>query len=121
LRLTTDRPLRIVGGDFGIANMTAFYLPDQASPFPVLEPETAPWVTPERIAREGAVMMCELPDHINDCAPRINQAIDRVTAHNPPRRRVEVTTTRSYFGIPGRPGTLSDHRRAAAAVIAQYR
>jgi 4-amino-4-deoxy-L-arabinose transferase-like glycosyltransferase len=102
-RLTTDRPLRIVGGDFGIANMTAFYLPDLASAFPVLEPETAPWVTPERIAREGAVMMCELPDDINDCAPLINQAIDRVTAHNPPRRRVEVTTTRSYLGIPGRP------------------
>lgn len=103
-RLTTDRPLRIVGGDFGIANMTAFYLPDQASAFPVLEPETAPWVTPDRIAREGAVMMCELPDQFNDCAPLINQAIDRVTAHNPPRRRVEVTTTHSYLGIPGRPG-----------------
>ena len=102
-RRITDRPLRIVGGDFGIANMTAFYLPEQVSAYPVLEPETAPWVTAERIAREGAVMMCELPYDFHDCAPLINQAIDRVTTQNPPPGRVEVAITRSYLGIPGRP------------------
>jgi hypothetical protein len=101
-RRITDRPLRIVGGDFGIANMTAFYLPEQVSAYPVLEPETAPWVTAERIAREGGVMMCELPDDVHGCAPLINQAIDCVTTHNPPPHRVEVAITRSYWGIPGR-------------------
>jgi hypothetical protein len=103
-RRTTDRPLRIVGGDFGLANATAFYLSERPSVYPVLEPETVPWVTPERIAREGAAMMCELSDRDHDCVLLIRQAIDRVIVQNPPPRRVEVTITRSYFGIPGRPG-----------------
>ena len=102
-RRNSDRPLRIVGGDFGLANATAFYLPGEASAYPVLEPETAPWVTPERIAREGAVMVCELPFDYRDCVLLIRQAMDRVTAQNPPPRQVEVAITRSYLGIPGRP------------------
>jgi hypothetical protein len=102
-RRNSDRPLRIVGGDFGLANATAFYLPEQASAYPVLEPETAPWVTPARIASEGAVMVCELPDDLRDCGLLIRQAMDRVTAQNLPPRQVEVAITRSYLGIPGRP------------------
>jgi 4-amino-4-deoxy-L-arabinose transferase-like glycosyltransferase len=85
-RRNSDRPLRIVGGDFGLANATAFYLPEQPSVYPVLETETAPWVTPARIAREGAVMVCELPDLAHDCVLLIRQAIDRVTAQNPQPR-----------------------------------
>jgi hypothetical protein len=102
-RRTTDRPLRIVGGDFGIANMTAFYLPEQPSPFPVLEPETAPWVTPELIARDGAAMACHLYPDQHDCTIVIKRAMDKAIARNPPPRRVEVTITRSYLGIPGKP------------------
>jgi hypothetical protein len=102
-RRNSDRPLRIIGGDFGLANVTAFYLPEQASAYPVVEPETAPWVTPASIAREGAVMVCELPDDLRDCVPLIWQAINRVTAQNPPPRQVEVAIARSYLGIPGRP------------------
>src|SRR5262249_2775766 len=51
-RRATSRPLRIVGGDFGIVNRVAFYLPEQPSPYTILEPEIAPWITPERIDRE---------------------------------------------------------------------
>ena len=102
-RRNSDRPLHIVGGDFGLANVTAFYLPEQASAYPVLEPETAPWVTTERIAREGVVMVCELPNDYRDCVLLIRQAMDRVTAQNPPPRQVEVAIARSYLGIPGRP------------------
>jgi hypothetical protein len=29
--------------------------------------------------------------------------MDKAIARNPPPRRVEVTITRSYFGIPGKP------------------
>ena len=102
-RRTTDRPLRIVGGDFGIANMTAFYLPGQPSPFPVLEPETAPWVTPERIARDGAAMVCNLYPDQHDCTIVLKRAMDKAIDHNPPPRRLELTITRSYLGIPGKP------------------
>ena len=102
-RQTTDRPLRIVGGDFGIANMTAFYLPGQPSPFPVLEPETAPWVTPERIARDGAAMVCNLYPDQHDCTIVLKRAMDKAIDHNPPPRRLELTISRKYLGIPGKP------------------
>ena len=102
-RQTTDRPLHIVGGDFGIANMTAFYLPGQPSPFPVLEPETAPWVTPERIARDGAVMVCNLYPDQHDCTIVLKRAMDKAIDHNPPPRRLELTISRNYLGIPGKP------------------
>jgi 4-amino-4-deoxy-L-arabinose transferase-like glycosyltransferase len=101
-RRITNRPLRIVGGDFGIANATAFYVPGQASSYPVLEPETAPWVTPERIARDGAVMVCNLVKEEHACTFVIQQAIDKAIAGNPPPRHVEVTLTRSFWGIPGK-------------------
>lgn len=100
-RRVSDRPLRIVGGDFGIANATMFYLPGQASAYPVLEPETAPWVTPERIARDGAAMVCQ--SDANDCTPCIKEAIDKATVSNPPPRRVVLTLTRSFLGIAGKP------------------
>jgi hypothetical protein len=102
-RRTTDRPLRIVGGDYGIANATAFYFPEQPSPYPVLEPETAPWVTPERIARDGAAMVCQLYPDAHDCTLLIKQAMDKATANNPPPRRVEVTLTRNFWGVAGKP------------------
>ncbi|MGH6664921.1 MAG: glycosyltransferase family 39 protein [Pseudolabrys sp.] len=102
-RRTNDRPLRIVGGDFGIANATMFYLPGRASAYPVLEPETAPWVTPAQIERDGAVMVCEIIHGERACTPVIQQAIDKVIAHNPPARHVEITLTRNFLGIAGKP------------------
>ncbi len=102
-RRITDRPLRVVGGDFGIANATAFYLPRQASAYPVLEPETAPWVTPALIARDGAAMVCQAFPGDQACTLLIQQAIDKVIARNPPPRRVEVTLTRNFLGIAGKP------------------
>jgi len=102
-RRTTTRPLRVVGGDFGIANMTAFYVPDRPSPFPVLEPETAPWVPHQLIARDGAAMVCQLYPGQHECTIVMKQAMDKAIVHNPPPHHAEVTITRSYLGIPGRP------------------
>jgi len=100
---TSSRPLRIIGGDFGLANATAFYLPERPSSYPVLEPETEPWVTPERIARDGAVMVCQLTKQEHACTFLIQQAIDKAIAANPPPHHVEVTLTRTFWGIPGDP------------------
>ena len=97
------RPLRVVGGDFGLANATAFYIPEHPSPYPVLEPETQPWVTPALIARDGAVMVCSLVKDEHACTFLIQQAIDKAIASNPPPRHVEVTLTRTFWGIPGKP------------------
>jgi hypothetical protein len=99
----SDRPLRIVGGDFGIAHAIAFYLPGRAVGYPVLEPETAPWVTPERIARDGAAMVCNLPAGLQTCTPVIQQAIDGAIAGNPPAHHVQVLITRRFLGIAATP------------------
>ena len=101
---TTRKPLRIVGGDFGLSNSIVFYLPEQPAAFPVLEPDTAPWVTPARIERDGAAMICFLPGNWqNRCVSPVAETIDRFTAHNPPKHSVEVTLTRSLFGFAGKP------------------
>lgn len=106
-RRTTDRPLRIVGGAYDLANVTAFYMPQQPDALPLTEPATAPWVTPERIAREGIVLICELriggKGHYY-CGRKLARAINQIAAKNPNGRRIEVTITRSYFDVPGKPG-----------------
>jgi len=100
---TNARPLRVVGGDFGLANATAFYLPDRPSPYPVLEPETEDWVTPALIARDGAAMVCQLYPGFHVCTTLIRLAIDKAIAGNPPPRNVELTLTRRFWGIAGKP------------------
>jgi hypothetical protein len=106
-RRTTDRPLRIVGGAFDVAYVVAFYLPKQTLVFPVNEPQNAPLVTPALIAREGAVLACFNHDERNGnrkCEIIPQTAIDALVATNPKGRLVEVTLTRRYFGVAGKPG-----------------
>jgi hypothetical protein len=98
-----DRPLRIVGGEFGLANAVVFYLPPQVSAYPALEPETAPWVTPAAIVRDGAAMVCQLVVGEHDCTFLIKQAVEKQIAGNPPPRKVEVTLTRTFWGLTGAP------------------
>ena len=114
-RRTTDRPLRIVGGDFGIANMTAFYLPGQPSPFPVLEPETAPWVTRTHRARRcrDGVQPVPLPARLHYRHKTGDGRSDRSQSTAAPRRGHNHA---QLFGYSGQARTLFDHRRAAAAV-----
>jgi len=103
-RHSSDRPLRIVGGDFGLANAAIFYMPEQPSAYPVLEPETTPWVTPADIVRDGAAMVCELPyDDWQDCVFLVKQGIAKAIAGNPPPRRLIVKLQRSFLGIAGKP------------------
>jgi 4-amino-4-deoxy-L-arabinose transferase-like glycosyltransferase len=105
-RRTTDRPLRIVGGDYDLANVAAFYLPQQPDALPLTEPETAPWITPERIAREGIALTCDLGrarEPYIGCRNMRTPLLEKVAATNPKSHRVEVTIARSYLGVPGKP------------------
>jgi 4-amino-4-deoxy-L-arabinose transferase-like glycosyltransferase len=106
-RRTTDQPLRIVGGAFDVAYVVAFYLPKQTLVFPVNEPQNAPLVTPALIAREGAVLACFNHDERygnRKCEIIPQTAIDALVAANPKARLVEVTITRRYLGVAGKPG-----------------
>lgn len=53
------RPLTIVGGSQGYAEAIAFYGADAPSELIELEYRYAPWITPGRVAREGALFVCE--------------------------------------------------------------
>lgn len=71
--------------------------------YPVLEPETVPWVTPAVIASDGAAMVGEPVLGEHQCTFLIQQAIDKAVAGDPPPRHVEVMLTRNFWGIAGKP------------------
>lgn len=52
-----DRPLRIVGGDHFTAAMVGVYAEDRPSMFSELDPAISPAITPERIARDGMLIV----------------------------------------------------------------
>lgn len=104
-RLTTDRPLRLVGGDLDLANVTALYLRDRPSTFPISESQLAPWINYERVAREGLAIVC----HAHLAGPLclhlpIQEGMDDILwAHLPARREI-VVISRKFLGIPGSSG-----------------
>lgn len=51
-------PLRIIAGETGTAPAIAFYSADSPSQFINFRSDHAPWVTPQRIAAEGMLIVC---------------------------------------------------------------
>lgn len=94
---TTNRPLRLVGGDGGLAYGAAFYLPDRPSVFSGLSRLESPWVDEARIARNGIVAVCRV--HDRDCLAPLNA----LAARGPAGRRLEVELSRSFLGMAGAP------------------
>jgi hypothetical protein len=94
-RLTTDRPLRFVGGNADLAYGAAFYLADRPSTFPDFDRVTAPWADAARIARDGMAVVCFARDQ--SCVARA----ERYAGSR--GRRVEVEIMRSHFGTAGPP------------------
>ncbi len=106
-RQSNDKPLRIVGGDLDIAYAAAFYLPERPDAYPVLEPENTPWVTPARVAREGAGFVCFMfydRRFSQTCRDQpVTWEVDKLAAGNPATRRIELTVARRFLGISGEP------------------
>jgi 4-amino-4-deoxy-L-arabinose transferase-like glycosyltransferase len=92
---TTGKPLRLVGGQADLAFGVAFYAPERPSAFPDFSPNLAPWVTPERIAREGIALVCAIGD------PGCVSNAEALAKAGPPGRRSEVTLQRSHLGLRG--------------------
>jgi hypothetical protein len=96
-RKLSNAPIRLVGGEAGLAFGTAFYLPDRPSAFPNLDPRAAPWVDNARIARDGIVLVCRAA--ANGCTG----ASTALARGQPSSRQVVVEITRRYLGIAGQP------------------
>jgi hypothetical protein len=105
---TTDKPLRLVGGDFNQSWLLAFYLPQRPSAFPALNRHFAPWVDDARLAREGVALAYDLEDESASgrgiwVDKSVEEEIASMEAHSAFSRRIEVELTKTYFGIAARP------------------
>jgi 4-amino-4-deoxy-L-arabinose transferase-like glycosyltransferase len=90
----TQRPLTIVAGDIHIVGAVTFYSPDHPDSVPDFGLDNAPWVTPERLKREGYVIVCDTP-------PCVGSA-ERLTAAEPRAIRRELELSRRYLGQQGK-------------------
>ena len=76
-RNETGRGLAVVAGtEPALANAFAFYAPDRPHIIQAMSLENTPWVTPEMIARDGAMAICEAED--TDCATRSAALLGRI-------------------------------------------
>jgi 4-amino-4-deoxy-L-arabinose transferase-like glycosyltransferase len=94
---TTGRRLAIVAGDPDLAAAATFYSADRPDYIPGFNLALAPWVTEQRLDREGWVAVCRASDHgcANAVEPRIAARTDA--------RRVEVEIVPRYLGTAGEP------------------
>jgi 4-amino-4-deoxy-L-arabinose transferase-like glycosyltransferase len=56
------RPLGVVGGSERVATAVTFYSPDAPSYLMIDAPSLTPWVSAERVRREGALIVCRAAD-----------------------------------------------------------
>jgi 4-amino-4-deoxy-L-arabinose transferase-like glycosyltransferase len=85
------QPLRIVMGEQGYAQATTFYSDDAPSELTGFDFKLAPWVTPELMAKEGAVAICSVG--YEECVHRASKDFGGATT------AVERTFTVSLWGV----------------------
>lgn len=96
-RGATDRPFGIAFGDWDISSAMAFYLPGHPDSAPIAWLWAFPWITEDRIAREGWLVGCPVVEPV--C---MGEAKRRIAA-DPRARAAEVELTPRFLGRPGRP------------------
>jgi 4-amino-4-deoxy-L-arabinose transferase-like glycosyltransferase len=92
----TGKPLKLLAGPFTLVNTAAFYLPDRPSTYADFLPYLSPWVTQERITRDGMATVCPVDDA--HCAKLMTQWLAGERA-----APVPVELSRSWLGIAGKP------------------
>lgn len=91
-------PLRIVSGEQDLASAVSFYGADHPDFVFVAGLWTAPWVTPERIAREGAALLCRA----EDLAPCV-QGAQTLGAADAMLAKTTITLASQFLGSSTRP------------------
>jgi 4-amino-4-deoxy-L-arabinose transferase-like glycosyltransferase len=91
----TPSRLAIVMGDQDFAFAVTFYSPDRPDSGSSFDLRTAPWVTRERLAREGFAVVCR-------SAGCVTQAMQLAAGH-PGAHKVEVDIVPRLFGLAGAP------------------
>jgi 4-amino-4-deoxy-L-arabinose transferase-like glycosyltransferase len=91
-RAQTDKPLRIIGSNTFV-NGIVFYFKDQPSTFDIDNPKQTPWVSDDRIRREGAALVC--PETEAFCM----LALGGFAAHFPVVADEDAVVSRRFFGF----------------------
>jgi hypothetical protein len=90
-----EAPIRIAAGTEVFSLALPFYSVDRPAEFTHFNVQQAPWITPERIAREGMVSVCAATD-----AACLEQAKRYETAET---KRRQLAFQKSFWGIRGTP------------------
>lgn len=90
-----EAPIRIAAGTEVFSLALPFYSVDRPAEFTHFNVQQAPWITPERIAREGMVSVCAATD-----VACLEQAKRYETAET---RRRQLAFQKSFWGIRGTP------------------
>jgi hypothetical protein len=97
--LATGSLLRIVMGDRDLASAVTFYSPDHPDAMPGFEPAAAtPWITAERLARDGWAAICNADDE--KCVDAARQR----AAGKSNVQFINYSTISRYLGKPGKLG-----------------
>ena len=99
--LLLSLPLTILGGPFGLVSTAAMYIPDRPTTFADFYTYLSPQVTPERIAREGMVVVFAKSEAHNLAA------LNRIAAGRQDVKRLDVTLTRRWLGFESAPRTFT--------------
>ena len=92
------RPLRFVAGSTAFASALPFYSSDHPSQFINFTAATAPWATPEKLARDGLLIVCE--DWDIKCQEQVAQRTTSRTV------RLDRSFARTAFGRTAQPVAL---------------
>jgi 4-amino-4-deoxy-L-arabinose transferase-like glycosyltransferase len=96
-RTRTNEPIRVIGSYSDIVNGIVFYFEGQPLTLDIIRPAQTPWVDEDRIKREGAVIVCPVPEA--DCV----QALNGYAARYPDSRIEDVSLARRFFGALDKP------------------
>jgi len=96
-RKTTNKPLKLIAGPFGLISTAAFYGADRPMTFADFSPYLAPWATPARIASEGMAIACAVDER--GCLTAMNGLI----ANAPKSTKTEVVLRRHLLWFDGPP------------------
>ncbi len=91
---TTDKPLRLMAGPFGLISTAAAYAPEKPSTFAEFDPYLSPWVDQARIDREGMAIVC--PYDFLHC-------LDNIKRYAPNAPAKDFIITRKWLGFESPP------------------
>jgi hypothetical protein len=97
--LATGSPLRVVMGDRDLASAVTFYSPDHPDAMSGFATDAAaPWITPERLARDGWAAICDADDE------KCTGAARQLAAGKSNVQIITYSTINRYLGKPGKLG-----------------